>query len=56
MLISGVSSAISVTCFKSALNKTDEANTSKTLYSLGHSYEKILDTRLRLDTTDGKLF
>jgi len=43
-----VSSAISVTCFKNALNKTDEANTSKILYSLGHSYEKILDTRLRL--------
>ena len=44
-----VSSAISVTCFKNALNKTDEFNTSKKkIYSLGHTYEKILHTRLRL--------
>ena len=34
-LPSVVSSAISVTCFKNALNKTGEANTSKTLYSCG---------------------
>ena len=43
-----VSSAISVTCFKNALNKTDEVNTSKIPYSLGHSYEETLHTRLRL--------
>jgi len=43
-----VSSAISVTRFKNALNKADEANTSKKLYSLGHSYEKIVHTKLRL--------
>ena len=43
-----VSSDISVTCFKNALNKTDEVNTSKELYSLGLNYEKILHTRLRL--------
>ena len=44
-----VSSAISDTCFKNALNKIDEVNTSKKkLYWLGHSYEKILHTRLRL--------
>jgi hypothetical protein len=36
-----VSSAISVTCFKNALNKTDEVNTSKIPYSLGLNYEMI---------------
>jgi hypothetical protein len=49
-----VSAAISVTCFKNALNKTDEVNTSKKLSSLGHSYEIEIDLDLDRACSDSQ--